>query len=736
MTEEWGLLYISPLLFSTILGAGLSLYIVRDHRRPSSKALLALTIAAMVWSFGYAMELLDPQWQAKLTWSKIVYIGVVLAPLAWLVFSTRFFSSPSWTNSHRYRILFLVIPALTLGMAWTNEQHGLLWREIFLQPVGPLFTLGVKYGPWFYVHMVYSYALLLWGSVRLVGGLFNTTRLYRWQIVLALLAVGVPWLSNVFYISRLNPIPYLDWTPFAFTITGLLLTLSLFRFQLIEILPIAQKAVFSGLPDCHLVLDRLDCLVDLNKTAEQMLGQPAESLYGKPLAELVPELGPFMASVGFDKEYMTELTMGKQPDQKYYEVRIAPLSGSHPLAVGRLVVCHEITQFKQEQARLEQAVEERTKELQKAVVQLQNELAERTLAERRFQQMIESAPDAVMMINLDGVIQLINAQAEQLVGYQRDELVGNSYQMLIPEDNCPAITAAVGKLKADTEVNHSSFQLTVVARHKDGQMIPLEVSLGKLETAGGFWLTCNLRDISERVEHEQAQARLLERIQQSRQQLSDLAVRLEEVQEAEQRRIAVELHDRVGQSLTGLNLNLQAIQGMVPPGQTVTIKRLEDSLLLVEETTRQVRGLMAELDPPLLQEYGLLAAMRFAGQKFSERTGLLIWVNGQDDLPRLPHRTEMTLFRITQECLNNVVKHAHATRVQITFTGDNEKVVLSVVDDGVGFDPQQPLMESQPTWGLVAIRERANSIGGELLIDSSPGQGACIQIELGIDRGA
>jgi PAS domain S-box-containing protein len=735
MNEGWGLITISPLLFSAILGVGLAVYILQNRRTPSALSLLALTAAVSLWCFGYAMELLLPAIETKQFWTKVVYVGVVFAPLAWAIFALRFFGAPSWTNLVSYRMLLALVPGITLALAFTNEQHSLLWRELFLQPVGPLFTLGVRYGPWFYVHMVYSYGLLLWGSIRLVGGLFSSTRLYRWQIALTLLAVGVPWLSNVIYISRLNPVPYLDWTPFAFTISGLLLTTSLFRFQLIEILPIAQKTVFSGLPDCHMVLDGQDCLVDFNQAAEQVLGRPSEELYGKPLVELVPEVQPLLVDAGYDKEYWAELTLGMQPNQKHYEVRIAALSDSYPLTVGRLVVCHEITQLKQEQERLEQAVAERTEELQKAVVQLQNELAERTLAERRFQQIVESAPDAMVLTDRDGVIQLINAQTEQLLGYQRQELLGQNYELLISEEYQPAIETVVEDLSGDVGSPQRSSQLNISARHKDGRILPLEISLGRLETASAFWVTCNLRDISERVEHEQAQARLLEQVRRSSQQLGDLAIRLEEVQEAEQRRIALELHDRVGQSLTGLNLNLQAIQSMVPPGQTGAIKRLEDSLLLVEETTRQVRGLMAELDPPLLQEYGLLAALRFAGQKFSERTGLLMWINGRDDLPRFPHRTEKTLFRIAQECLNNVVKHAQATRVQITFTGDDQKVVLSVEDDGVGFDPQQPFMEGQPSWGLVAIRERVNSICGELLIDSAPGQGACIQIELGIDRG-
>jgi PAS domain S-box-containing protein len=735
MEQGLALLYTSPLLFSALFGAGLTLYILRKRHTPSSIALLSLTLAAAWWSFGYAMEFLSAAPEAMLFWAKFQYIGITSAPLAWVIFALRYYGAPAWTQHLRYRVLLGLVPSLTLGLVWTNELHGLIWREWFIQPVGPLSVLGVRYGPWFYVHLAYSYALLIWGSIRLLGGLFTSARLYRWQVSLALIAIAVPWLGNSLYVSGLNPIPHVDWTPFAFTATGLLLTISLLRFHLIDILPIAQKTVFRELPDCLLVLDRQDCLVDMNEAAEQVTGKLARELYGQPLGETLPALKPWLALARFDEEYQAELTWGEGSEHHHYQLRIAPLSGPYPLAVGRLVVCHEITHLKQEQSRLEQAVSERTAELKKAVVQLQNELAERALAERRFEQMVESAPDAMVLTDEDGQVQLVNAQVERLLGYGRQELVGQNYEAIIPPKYHPLLGQVVEQIAADPADRQRSYRLEIHARRKDGHLLPLEISLGSLETAGGFWLTCNLRDISQRVQHEQDQARLLERVRQSREQLSALATRLAEVQEAEQRRIALELHDRVGQNLTGLNLNLQAIQSLVPPDEGAALRRLEDSLALVEETTRQVRGLMADLHPPLLEEYGLLAALRFAGEKFAERTGIQIHISEQEGQLRLAPRVERALFRIVQECLNNVVKHAQATLVEISYTMDEQTALLSVQDNGRGFDMHElPDAKIQPTWGLVTIQERAAAIGGRLQVHSAPGQGACVQIE--IERGA
>jgi two-component system sensor histidine kinase UhpB len=240
------------------------------------------------------------------------------------------------------------------------------------------------------------------------------------------------------------------------------------------------------------------------------------------------------------------------------------------------------------------------------------------------------------------------------------------------------------------------------------------------------------RDITERIKAEQAQNQLLEEIKQSNEQLRSLALRLLEVQELERKDIAAELHDRVGQNLTGLNLNLKILQNQLSAGLTPEAKkRLDDSLIMVEETTHKIRDVMADLNPPVLDEYGLMAAIKWYSGSFSDRTGVSTRIHGGKLQPRLSPSVERIVFRLVQESLNNVAKHAQATLVVITVASDKKTVSLSVKDNGVGFDSNsEKQATAQPHWGFLSMQKRAASIGADFSIDSTPGKGTQVSIKI------
>jgi signal transduction histidine kinase len=193
------------------------------------------------------------------------------------------------------------------------------------------------------------------------------------------------------------------------------------------------------------------------------------------------------------------------------------------------------------------------------------------------------------------------------------------------------------------------------------------------------------RDITERKKAEQEQIRLLEAIGHSQEQLRLLTFHLQEVQETERREIASVLHDRVGQNLTGLNLILQMIQNQLKP-ETNPVKRdrLNEALQIVEEITRQVRDVMVDLHPPLLEEYGLFSALDWYSGVFSQRSGMTVQVVGGEFSPRLTLSVETVLFRIAQEALNNVAKHARASHVTLRLGSNGNGPCLDIEDDGLG----------------------------------------------------
>lgn len=222
-----------------------------------------------------------------------------------------------------------------------------------------------------------------------------------------------------------------------------------------------------------------------------------------------------------------------------------------------------------------------------------------------------------------------------------------------------------------------------------------------------------------------------EALQRSAHRLRELSRRLVEVQEDERRRLAEELHDRVGQSLTALNINLDVIAGQLPADVLAKVgPRLADARQLVETAIENTRQVMTELHPAVL-DYGLLAALHWFGESFSRRTGIEMSIVGRDPVPALAPALADVLFRIAQEALTNVAKYARATRVQVAIETIADKVRLTVEDDGCGFDARNATQRGvDKGWGIMLMRERAAAVGGSLKVESAADEGTRVIVEV------
>ncbi len=221
-------------------------------------------------------------------------------------------------------------------------------------------------------------------------------------------------------------------------------------------------------------------------------------------------------------------------------------------------------------------------------------------------------------------------------------------------------------------------------------------------------------------------------LRESQLQLQQLSRQLLQVQESERRALTTELHDRVGQNLTGLSIILQNMKALLSEetGQTLAGK-FDDAQTLLEDITRQIRDIMAELHLPELEEYGLAAALEIYAERAASR-GNLELIADLTDLtpPRLPSNVRIALFRSAQEAIINVLRHADATQLAVSLHRENGRVRLRVEDDGRGFDPNAAFQKEAPSWGLKIMRERIESIGGKVQIESEPGHGTRVTFEI------
>jgi len=271
----------------------------------------------------------------------------------------------------------------------------------------------------------------------------------------------------------------------------------------------------------------------------------------------------------------------------------------------------------------------------------------------------------------------------------------------------------------------------VVPLRCDGTLLgSLNLTLGR-----GSELIEQQRTIARQIADSLAvairQAQLNATVAEHEAHLRALTARLAEGDEAERRRLSRDLHDEIGQKLTALGINLNVVKARLgPQAPPELVSRLDDSLELVMETTERVRRVIAELRPPMLDEYGLLPTLRWCADQLAIRTDVEVVVRGQEPAPRLPSRVEDALVRIAQEALTNVAKHARATRVTITLGGTADGVRLTIGDNGVGFENGVIDQRASPHWGLLTMTERAAAVGGRCAIESQPGEGTQVIVEV------
>jgi signal transduction histidine kinase len=276
---------------------------------------------------------------------------------------------------------------------------------------------------------------------------------------------------------------------------------------------------------------------------------------------------------------------------------------------------------------------------------------------------------------------------------------------------------------------HQDLSLPLKARDQVLGVLHLHLTPHREITAGDHQLLGALTgQLSLAIDN----ARLAAAVQEQGEQLWGLRARLVEAEEAERQRLTRELHDQVGQSLSVLGLNLNLVQSLLSRGSGDKINSyLAESIALVHQTVDMIRDLMAQLRPPLLDNFGLLAALRWYGLLLARRAGIIVRIVGCEPTPRLPISVELPLFRIAQEALTNVAKHAQISQVTVTQEVEGDLVRLVIADSGVGFHlPDLGRFLDRPHWGLMTMKERAAAVGGHCRIESCPGAGTRVVVEV------
>jgi PAS domain S-box-containing protein len=348
------------------------------------------------------------------------------------------------------------------------------------------------------------------------------------------------------------------------------------------------------------------------------------------------------------------------------------------------------------------------------------------LNEARMMGIIRSSMEAIITIDEKQTVVIFNPMAEQVFGVSAMEAIGAPLSRFIPERFRAAHAKHVDQFGV-TGVSERQMgrQRVLFGLRGNGEEFPIEASISQIRDASGKLYTVMLRDITERQRAENA-------LKQSREELRELSANLQNVREEEKTRIARELHDDLGQQLTALKMDLSVIeQQLRAPGDAQPddgmLSHLQGMRRLIDATVASVRRIAADLRPVMLDDLGLVPAIEWLANDFTNRYGIDVERHIETGGLTFTSAGATTLFRIVQEALTNVARHADATRVALRLDIEEGFCVLRVADNGRGAAPGGTAHEDK-SFGLIGIRERAHMLGGSVTIDTALARGFSITV--------
>jgi PAS domain S-box-containing protein len=349
------------------------------------------------------------------------------------------------------------------------------------------------------------------------------------------------------------------------------------------------------------------------------------------------------------------------------------------------------------------------------------------LPNKSYSSIFEAANDGMAIHDLEtGQVIDVNQKHAELFGFTAEELRAGGIDLISPGEPPYTGEDALRYVKKAASGTPQFFEWK--AKNKAGHFFWAEVSLKRAEIDGKNQVLAISRDVTERKKNEDA-------LRYSREQLRRLASHMELVREEERKRIAREIHDELGQSLTGLRMDISFLNKRISRNQKKLIFKTDTMIALVDSTIKTVQRISRELRPGLLDDLGLYAAMEWQTQDFQERTGIHCELNslGIKDV-ELPQDFATAIFRIFQEALTNISRHSKATKAEVILTIGRKNVLLEVNDNGIGID-NRAIADSQ-SFGLLGIRERASFRNGDFSVHGVKNKGTMLKVKLPIDEPA
>jgi PAS domain S-box-containing protein len=447
----------------------------------------------------------------------------------------------------------------------------------------------------------------------------------------------------------------------------------------------------ESITDGFMTLDRSWRFTYLNREAEKIWRKKREELIGKTLWEITPVAVGTVFEEQYRKAMFDHISVSFEALSPMLKVWIEVRA--YPTAEGIAIYARDISKRKKAEEALR-------------------------LATAYNRSLIEASPDPLVTIDPDGRISDVNAATENATGYSREDLVGTDFSDYFTEPEM----ARKGYRLVFQEGAVRDYALEI--RHRNGQVTPVlyNATVYRDEAGKVVGVFAAARDISRQREVEK-------KLRESNEQLRALTSELVMAEERARRRIAVDLHDHVSQSLAVAKLRLETLQERASEsGLLEPVREVRD---LINESIQQTRSLITDLSPSILYELGFNAAVEWLTEQVKTKHGVTIDLMSDLKIKRLDQDVQVLLFQTLRELLINIVKHAKTNQASVTIREIGDYIRIRVMDDGVGFDKARLTngIAHEGGFGLFSIRERLEHLGGRLTIHTGPGKGTSVTIE-------
>ncbi len=347
--EQFYQIYIGILVFSAIVSAAMLSRLWPMRHTAGTRGLMSAIFFVAFWSLAYIMEISALPMDAKIFWAKVQFMAIPFAPVGLFTFALHYTGRGSFLTRTR-EFLFYIPGIITIILAFSNEKHGQIWREIALtnnQPFGPL---TLDHGIGFYLVSLYLYILILLSTVYFLQVALQASQLYRNQARIMLAGMLVPWVANFLYIARINPAQSLDLTPVALTLTNLALSFAFSRYRLVDIRPIAHTTLFNAMSAGIMVLDQQERIIDINPAGQQIL-QAGPGIIGAAVQSLLPEWDEWKKR-GIKEKAPQELSLASGNS---FEISVTPIQDGNQKQNGLLLVLTDISALKRANEEMREA---------------------------------------------------------------------------------------------------------------------------------------------------------------------------------------------------------------------------------------------------------------------------------------------------------------------------------------------------------------------------------------------